>query len=609
LSASFDAKAFLKTLTSHPGIYQMLDEEGATLYIGKARNLKKRVSSYFQKQTDSSKTKWLVKLIAKIEVIVTHSENEALLLENNLIKKYKPPYNIFLRDDKSYPYLFLSGHPDFPRLDFHRGSKREKGKYYGPFFSAQAVRESLTMLQKLFRIRQCDDRFFQTRKRPCLQYEIARCTAPCVGYITPEAYQQNVRLTVMFLEGKNQEARDVLVKRMEQASAAQDYERAAICRDQIITLRRVQERQYVTKEGGDFDVIAATTVDGVCCVDVIYIRKGQLLGNKAFFPGLPVPMENNEILAAFLSQFYLTDHHLKDIPKEILINQDFPDSQWLAGFLSEQLNKTVHITKPRRGNRAKWIQMALTNATHALNSHLQNQRHNYKRFEELQRVLSLENIPSRLECFDISHSSGESTVASCVVFNRNGPDKKAYRRFNIKGITGGDDYAAMRQVLLRRYTRLKKEGALLPDIIFIDGGKGQLHQAEKVLQELQVSGVILIGIAKGVARKPGRETLFLSGKTEPLLLKSDSEAFHLIQHIRDEAHRFAITGHRKQRAKTRLTSYLETIPGVGAKRRQTLLQQLGGLAEVKRASIEELAKVPGISESLAKRIYTEFHDR
>lgn len=603
MSDSFDSKTFLKNLTVSPGVYQMFDKRNELLYVGKAKNLKNRVSNYFRSQSPYSKTQALVNQIHHVEVIVTGTESEALLLECNLIKKYKPRYNVLLRDDKSYPYIYLSDHPLYPRLDFHRGPKRANGRYFGPYFSAFAVRETLRVLQKLFRIRQCDDNFFRSRTRPCLQYQILRCSGPCVNLISPEDYQQDLKRAILFLEGKNQTILDELAKKMEVASEELAFEQAARYRDQIILLRRIQEKQYMVRDAGDIDVIAISSRHGCSCVNVIPIRHGQILGNKSYFPHIPENCTNSEILSSFIAQFYLTQSNDREPPAIILVNEHLPEQELLESTLGMQFNKRIHIQSSYRGDRAQWVAMALKNAEQALSNHLSNQNNLYRRFEALQGALNLENLPQRLECFDISHTMGEATVASCVVFDLKGPVKNAYRRFNIENITPGDDYAAMHQVLTRRYKRLKEGEGTLPDIIFIDGGRGQLHQAEKVLKELQVSGVMLIGIAKGELRKPGLETLWIAGHTEPLNLSSDSEALHLIQQIRDEAHRFAITGHRRQRGKARLESVLEQIPGVGPKRRRELLNRMGGLQEISRATVEDLAKIPGISLALAKRIY------
>jgi len=605
---SFDSKAFLKTLTSRPGVYRMLDAEGTVIYVGKAKNLKRRVASYFSRHDTSAKTRALVSQIRHIEITITHTENEALILENNLIKAHHPRYNILLRDDKGYPYIYLSA-DTFPRLSFHRGSRSKKGRYFGPYPSASAVRESLNLLQKLFPVRQCEDSFFRNRSRPCLQFQIKRCSAPCVDYISEERYGEDVRHAVMFLEGKNNDIIDELVRRMEQAAGELEFEQAARYRDQIANLRRVQEKQYVMGDSsGNLDVIAAVQRNGIGCVQVFFIRNGRNLGNKTYFPRHTAQADSAEILAAFLPQYYLGGGNgARPIPVEILVNESLPEQPLLEQVLGEQAGRKVAISSKLRGDRARWLQLATTNAEQALASHLANKQNILARFEQLQEALELDDLPQRIECFDISHTMGEATVASCVVFDTNGAVKSDYRRFNIEGITPGDDYAAMQQALTRRFKRLKEGEGKFPDILLIDGGRGQLSQAEQVLEELQVIGVILIGVAKGPTRKPGLEQLILSGQDTPIILPADSPALHLIQQVRDEAHRFAITGHRQRRAKARRTSPLEGIAGLGPKRRQQLLRQFGGLQEVARAGVDDLAKVKGISRNLAQSIYDAFH--
>lgn len=601
--SELDFKAFLASMPTHPGVYQMLDEEGKTLYIGKARNLKKRVASYFQRRVTDAKILALMEQVHNIIFTITHSDNEALLLENNLIKQLKPRYNILLRDDKSYPYLFLSTHTDFPRIDIHRGAKRVKGRYFGPFPSAGSVRETLTLLQKIFKIRQCTDQFFSMRVRPCLQYYIKRCTAPCVGLVDVNTYQQNVRLAVLFLEGKNSQVIEELAIKMEEMALTKKYEEAARYRDQITSLRRIQERQYVMGDVGDIDVIVLVQQLGQTCILVLYIRAGRLLGNKPYFPKIPLATTAEEVLSSFIPQYYLDAARGEVMPQRVIINLKLEDRQWIESALSEQLKQKIALIDQPRGKQRQWENLALTNARHALHQHLAGKTNLYERFEALQSELQLTNLPQRLECFDVSHSMGDATVASCVVFNTEGPLKKDYRRFNIKGITKGDDYAALAQALTRRYTRLKQGESPFPDILIIDGGKGQLSVAANVLEELQVSGIVLMAIAKGPERKPGLETLFILGRELPIHLPSDSIALHLLQQIRDEAHRFAIIGHRKQRAKAQVTSPLENIPGIGPRRRRELLRQFGGLQELKRASIDDLAAIPGINRGLAQRIF------
>lgn len=601
---SFDAKALLETLTTRPGVYRMLNEEGKVLYVGKARNLKKRLASYFRSKGLPVKTHALMMHVHQIEVTVTHTEIEALILENNLIKEFKPRYNILLRDDKSYPYIYLSTHEDFPRFGFYRGAKREKGRYFGPYPSASAVRESLQLLQKLFPVRQCEDGFYRNRSRPCLQYQIKRCTAPCVGLVDRETYQQDVRHAVLFLEGKNSQVIDELAGRMETAAAQLRFEEAARCRDQVASLRHVQERQYVSGERGDLDVIAGVVRQGVGCVEVFYIRAGRVLGNKTFYPQNTQDTAAADIVAAFILQYYLG----REVPGELLVNHALEDRELLEQTLGTQTGHRVLITHKVRSERARWLALAAANAEHAVTGYLANKANTLQRFESLQEAFGLADRPQRIECFDISHTMGESTVASCVVFETEGPVKSDYRRFNIEDITPGDDYAALHQALLRRYTRLQQGEGKLPDILFIDGGRGQVAAAAKVLEELQIGDLLLIGVAKGPDRKAGAETLFLSGVKRPFILPTDSPALHLIQQIRDEAHRFAIAGHRQRRGKARVSSPLERIPGLGPKRRRMLLSRLGGLQEVARAGVEELTKVQGISRALAQRIYDVFHD-
>ena len=601
----FDHQSFLANLTSRPGVYRMLNGKGEVIYVGKARNLKKRVASYFRRQETNPKVRAMVAHIADIQVTVTHTETEALILENNLIKELRPRYNVLLRDDKSYPYIFLSA-DQFPRLALHRGARRQKGRYFGPYPSAGAAKESLNLLQKLFPVRQCEDSFFRNRSRPCLQYQIERCTAPCVGLIDPEAYREDVEHAVLFLEGRDNQVIEALATRMEAAAEALDFETAARYRDQIAQLRRVQERQYVSGEGGDLDVVAGASRAGTACVQVFYIRGGRNLGNRTFFPHNTQQSEMGEVLGAFLTQYYLAGGD-RIVPPEILVNETPDENELLEQALSENAGRRVAIRSAVRGERARWLDMAVHNAEHALTARLAARTDLGGRLEALQEALDLEAVPQRVECFDISHTGGEAAVASCVVFGPEGPLKSDYRRFNIRDIEPGDDYAAMRQALERRFRRLKEGEGIMPDLLLVDGGRGQLTQAEQVLEELQVAGVSVCGVAKGPTRKPGLEQLFLSGREAPIILPADSPALHFIQQVRDEAHRFAITGHRNRRGKSRQASSLEEIPGLGPKRRRELLRQFGGLQEVSRAGVEDLARVSGISRTLAQRIYDAFH--
>lgn len=598
--------AILETLPLLPGVYRMLGASGEILYVGKARSLKNRVSSYFQKNIESPKTRALVERIRDIEVTLTASETEALLLEQTLIKELKPPYNILLRDDKSYPFLFVSEGEDYPRIGFHRGPKKQKGRYFGPYPGSQAVRESLQLLQKLFQVRQCEDTFFRNRERPCLQYQIKRCRAPCVKLLSPEEYARDVRHTVLFLEGRNEEVMQDLMARMNQAADALDFELAVIYRDQLAALRRVQEQQFVTRDAGNADVIAVAAQPGGVCVQILFVREGRVLGSKEFHPNMFGETSPAEILSEFLPSFYLQSDGGRDIPDEIITSEELPDAEVIREAIRALYGRDVRIKHRVRETRQAWLQLARLNAEQGLSARLANRTHMNARFAALQQAVGRTDPITRMECFDISHTMGEATVASCVVFDETGPRNRDYRHFNIEGITGGDDYAAMHQALTRRYQRLKTGEGRLPDILFIDGGKGQLAQAIGVLDELGIQGVTLIGIAKGEGRKPGLETLHFADGAD-LQLPADSPALHLIQYIRDEAHRFAITGHRARRGKQRKRSALEDIPGVGPKKRRDLIQHFGGLQEVLRASAKDLATVPGIGLTLAETIYDALH--
>ncbi len=583
----------------------MFDNEAKLLYVGKASNLKKRLASYFRKTGLAPKTAALVARIAQVETTITGNETEALLLEQTLIKQWRPPYNILLRDDKSYPYVLLSD-GDFPRLGIYRGAKKEKGRYFGPYPSAGAVRESLGLLQKAFLVRQCEDSYYKNRTRPCLQYQIKRCKGPCVGLVDPEEYAEDVRHSVMFLEGRSNALGDELNAAMEKAAMSLEFERAAELRDQIGLLRRVQDQQSMEGGTGDVDVVAAMVNPGGACVHLISVRGGRVLGSKNFFPQVGIEEDNGAVLAGFLAQYYLSSHE-RDLPSELIVNVVHEDLATLAAALAELRGREMTISHRVRGTRARWQQLAVTNAEQALGARLANRQHVAARFESLAEALDLDEPPQRLECYDISHSSGEATVASCVVFGPEGPLKSDYRRYNIEGVTPGDDYAAMHQALTRRFSKLKEGEGKLPDILLVDGGKGQMAMAREVLQELAVPELILLGVAKGVTRKPGLETLYLNDAEHEFTLPADSPALHLIQQIRDEAHRFAITGHRARRGKTRRTSSLEDVAGIGPKRRRELLKHFGGLQELNRASADEIAKAPGISKKLAESIYAALH--
>ncbi|MDX5373049.1 MAG: excinuclease ABC subunit UvrC [Pseudomonadaceae bacterium] len=604
-ASAFDSTAFLATCSGRPGVYRMFDEIGKLLYVGKASNLKKRLASYFRQSGLAPKTAALVARIAQIETTIVANETEALLLEQTLIKQWRPPYNILLRDDKSYPCVLLSG-GDYPRLGIHRGAKKERGRYFGPYPSAGAIRESLNLLQKTFLVRQCEDSYFKNRSRPCLQYQIKRCKAPCVGLVSAEEYAEDVRHSVMFLEGRSNALAEELSVSMEQAAASLEFERAAELRDQIALLRRVQDQQSMEGGSGDVDVVAAIANPGGACVHLISVRGGRVLGSKNFFPQVGIEEEGGAVLAAFLAQYYLSSQE-RDLPGELIVNVMHEDFPVLVAAIAEQRGREIAISHRVRGTRARWQQLALTNAEQALGARLADRQHVAARFEALAEALDLDEPPQRLECYDISHSSGEATVASCVVFGPEGPLKSDYRRYNIEGITAGDDYAAMRQALTRRFGKLKDGEGKLPDVLLVDGGKGQLAMAREVLEELAVPELILLGVAKGVTRKPGLETLYLNDAEHEFTLPGDSPALHLIQQIRDEAHRFAITGHRERRGKARRTSSLEDVAGVGPKRRRELLKHFGGLQELNRASVEEIAKAPGISKKLAESIYAALH--
>lgn len=606
----FSPQAFLKTVSSEPGVYRMFNDRQTVIYVGKAKNLKKRLSSYFSSGQKHPKTLALVNHIANIEVTVTFTETEALILEHNFIKQYKPKYNVLLRDDKSYPYLFLSDHKH-PQLTLVRAQNRKrKGTYFGPYPSGGAVRESLHLMQKLFPIRQCEDSYYSNRSRPCLQYQLKRCLGPCVNAMPEAEYKHQVELATEFLQGKSQNVIKQLITEMQQASQALEFEKAGVRRDQIQSLKKVQEQQWVSGEIEQLDVIGFVYEHGIASIHILFIRQGRILGSRSYFPKVPKNSSEDEVLSAFLSQFYLSGQNGRAVPKEILLSDDFAERLIFTEMFSEYCGYKTQLKIEVRGERAKFIKLAKNNAKIALTTHLSQKNNILQRYQLLEEKLELSTPISRMECYDISHMMGEKTVASCVVFNREGANKSAYRRFNITGITPGDDYAAMAQVLARRF---KDKQALdnIPDIIFIDGGLGQLSQAEVIISSLEHNFCgkypLLIGIAKGVTRKAGLETLILAESHEILEMADDSPALHLIQQIRDESHRFAIMGHRQQRDKKRRTSSLEGIAGIGAKRRQALLNYFGGLQGVKSASIDELAKIPGISASLAENIHEALH--
>lgn len=583
----------------------MYDASGVVIYVGKAKDLKKRLSSYFRQNVSSKKTEALVKSIHSIDVTVTHTETEALLLEHNYIKLYQPRYNVLLRDDKSYPLIFLSS-DRHPRLKIHRGAKHAKGEYFGPFPNSGAVRETLALLQKIFPVRQCEDSVYRNRSRPCLQYQIGRCLGPCVeGLVTDEEYQKQVNYIRLFLEGKDSQVLDQLIASMEEASKALNFEEAARIRDQIQAIRRVTEKQFVSGDSDDLDVIGVSYESGIACMHVLFLRQGKVLGSRSYYPKIPKGTDLEEVIQTFVGQFYLQGSQSRSLPGEILLDFNLPDKTALEETLSEVAGRKIQIQTRPRGDRARYLKLARTNASIALKTKLSQQSTVHQRLTALAELLNLPEI-NRMECFDISHTMGEQTVASCVVFDKNGPLRAEYRRYNITGITGGDDYAAMAQVLRRRYGKALTEEKI-PDVIFIDGGKGQLGQAIEVFHQLDVawdkSKPRLIGVAKGSDRKAGLETLFFEAEGEGMSLSPDSPALHVIQHIRDESHDHAISGHRQRRAKVKKTSSLEHIEGVGPKRRQTLLKYMGGLQPLLNASVEEIAKIPGISQSLAEKIH------
>ena len=603
-STTFDEKAFLKTLTHRPGVYRMLNAKHKVIYVGKARDLKKRVSTYFQRSKQEAKTAAMMSLVDRVEVTVTNTEAEALLLEYNLIKQHRPRFNVLLRDDKGYPYIYASTEHPYPRLRFHRGARKGKGRYFGPYPSAGAVRQTLNELQKLFMIRPCRDNYFANRTRPCLQYQIRRCTAPCVNLISEEQYARDFEAAVQFLEGRNQSVIDRFVERMQEASAAQDYEQAARFRDQIAKLKRVEARQLVSRSAGkDLDIVGFASNGAIHCLTILFVRNGTVIGSRDHFPKSHGEVDKQKLVNAFVAQYYLG----RDAPREIILDVEIEDREVLEAALQERCEHKVEIRSQVRGDRLRWLDMARTNAEQGLNLKVASSATIRRQFKALGEALELEEPPERLECFDVSHTSGEATVASCVVFNTAGPMKSDYRRFNLKPDAAGDDYGAMAEALRRRYERVRKGEVPMPDVLFIDGGKGQLSAAMTVLDELEMSWIKVVAIAKGRARKPGAERLFLPGQSTPIQLPPDSPALLLIQQIRDEAHRFAITGHRQRRAKARKTSALEEIPGLGPKKRRELLRQFGGLQGVVAAGIDDLAKVRGISRTLAETIYNDLH--
>jgi excinuclease ABC subunit C len=586
-AAAFDAKRFVAGLPNLPGVYRMLGAEGEALYVGKARNLRKRVASYFQKNAGSPRIRMMLSQLARIEVTATRSEDEALLLENNFIKSLAPRYNIVFRDDKSYPYLMITAHR-FPRLGFHRGARDARSRYFGPFPHAYAVRESIQLLQRVFRLRTCEDTVFENRSRPCLLHQIHRCTAPCTGLIGEQSYAEDVEHATLFLRGREDDVARRLTDRMHAAAAARHYEQAALFRDQVRALSHVQARQYVeSNRGVEADVVACAAQDGAVCVNLAMIRGGRHVGDRSFFPANADAAGSAEVLQAFLEQHYVEQ------PRPALV---------LASHAVE-----FDAVVPSQGERRVWLEMAMKNALLALQQRAREKGAQEGRLAALREALHLPESAQRIECFDISHTMGEATVASCVVYDRHGMQRGEYRRFNVRGVAPGDDYAAMRQVLARRYERVSTQGGKVPDLVLVDGGKGQAGAARAVLAELGLNDVSVVGVAKGPERKPGLEELVIEAESAALSLPPTHPGLHLVQQIRDEAHRFAIVGHRARRAKTRTTSALTQIPGIGAQRRQRLLAHFGGLREVQAAAVDELMHVAGISRPLAERIYKALH--
>ena len=596
--APFDLRSFLASLPAKPGVYRMLGADGTILYVGKARHLKNRVSSYFHGRAHGEKTQVLVGQVARIEVTVTASEIEALLLEFNLIKRHRPRYNVLLKDDKSFPFIHLTAH-EYPRLAYFRGTRKEAGRFFGPYPNSVATRETLLLLQKLFRIRPCEDTFFANRSRPCLQYQIERCTAPCVGFVSKQAYAQDVSDATRVLEGRNDEVVADLRRRMDAASESLKFEEAARLRDQIAMLKEIQSSQSVSRIAGqDIDAVALSGTGRDCCVAVVFLRGGRNLGSTNYFMKGGLGGEG-ETLGAFLEQYYLA----REAPAEILVSHAVEDADLVEAALTERSHHAVQIRSNVRGTRARWLAMARANAELGLKMKAASRAGLAEQLESLGAELGLGRTPQRLECFDVSHTMGESAIASCVVMGPEGPVKSDYRRFNLRDLTPGDDYAGLKQAVERHFTRIARGESPLPDVLLIDGGPGQLQAALDALAKVGIAPAITVGVAKGADRRAGQERLFLAGQEAPLILAAGSPALRLIQRVRDEAHRFAIAGHRKARDRTRRESFLEEIPGLGPARRRELLTAFGGLQGVKQASVEDLAKVQGISRALAERIY------
>ncbi len=594
-------KEFLASLPTLPGVYRMIDATDAVLYVGKAKDLKKRVTSYFQKTGQSPRIQLMLKSVARIDTTITRTEAEALLLENNLIKGLKPRFNILFRDDKSYPYLLLTGHR-FPRIAYFRGTPKKSDQAFGPYPNGFAVKESIQLLQKVFQLRTCEDTVFANRSRPCLLHQIQRCTAPCVNKVTPEAYARDVDAAALLLKGEANALTDTLTAQMNTAAEQLDFEAAAFLRDRLRMLATVREKQFVDTTGSDADadVVAAAEVGGVIAVNLTMIRGGRHLGDRSFFPQHGEGATPAEALEAFLVQHYLD----RPIPARILVSEPL-DTEALEALLSDQAGKKITLQHRVTAQRRVWLTMAQANARLSAERRSNERTHQTQRLAALADTLDLPAL-KRIECFDISHTLGEATVASNVVYEGDDLKKSDYRRYNITGITPGDDYAAMHAALVKRFHKSLEDNGVLPDLLLIDGGKGQISSAVEAMAELGLSDVLLLGVAKGEARKPGLETLIFADGRE-LRLAKDHPGFHLIQQVRDEAHRFAITGHRAKRGKARLQSTLEDIPGIGPKRRKQLLEHFGGLQGVKDAGVDALATVNGISRELAETIYGALH--
>jgi excinuclease ABC subunit C len=602
VATPFDLASFLASLPAKPGVYRMLAADDTILYVGKARHLKNRVSSYFHGRAHADKTQAMVAQVARVEVTVTASETEALLLEFNLIKQHRPRYNVLLKDDKSFPYIHLTTH-EFPRLAYYRGAGKVAGRFFGPYPNSVAARETLQLLQKLFRLRPCEDAFFANRSRPCLQYQIGRCSAPCVGLVSTQAYARDIADAVQVLQGRNTELMSELRRRMESAAERLEYEAAARHRDQIAMLKQIQASQSVTRiRGADIDAVAIAGEGPEFCVSVVFVRGGRNLGSTNFFLRGGLGGEQ-ETLAGFLAQYYL----VRESPDEIIVSRPVEDADVLEAALRQRAGRAVPVRSAVRGTRARWLDMARTNAELGLRMKASSRASVREQLEPLQQALGLAVVPQRIECFDVSHTMGESAIASCVVFGAEGPLKNDYRRFNLKGLAPGDDYAGMRQAVGRHFARVQRGEGEMPDLLLIDGGAGQLQAAQEALAELGIAGLVAVGVAKGADRRTGQERLFLAGQEPPLILGPDSPALRLIQRVRDEAHRFAIAGHRKARARSRLESLLEEIPGLGPAKRREILKSFGGLQGVRQASVEDLATVRGIGRPLAEPIYEKMN--